>query len=306
MVVVAQGVRRSVVDPGLWYRAPGLLMTRKSVWIGLGLLMPLLGIGAGVIADSSVPVERWTTGPHRAAGHADRNVYRHPVKTLEFFGLEPTMTVVEIWPSGGWYTEILAPFLETSGKYYAAGFAMTAKRTPTWRKQMQRAFEKKLAAHPDLYGSVVVTELSIPERTEIAPPSTADMVLTFRNVHNWMKGDYAPQMFKAMFEALKPGGVLGVVEHRAKAGTSVEKMIESGYVTEAEVKRLAQGAGFRFAAASEVNANPRDTTDHPMGVWSLPPSLRLGDKDRKKYLAIGESDRMTLRFIKPKKRRDRK
>jgi len=157
-----------------------------------------------------------------------------------------------------------------------------------------------------LFDRVVATELSIPERTEIAPPGTADMVLTFRNVHNWMKGDYAPQMFKAMFDALKPGGVLGVVEHRAKAGTSVEKMIESGYVTEMEVKRLAKDAGLRFVASSEVNANPRDTADHPLGVWTLPPTLRLGDKDRGKYIAIGESDRMTLKFIKPKKRRDRK
>jgi len=266
----------------------------------------MLGFGVGVGADSSAKLERWTTGAHRDPGNADRNAYRHPSETLEFFGLEPTMTVVEIWPSRGWYTEILAPFLRADGKYYAAGFALTAKRTPEWRKKMQRQLEKKLAAHPDLYDRVVATELSIPERTEIAPPGTADMVLTFRNVHNWMKGDYAPQMFKAMFDALKPGGVLGVVEHRAKAGTSVEKMIESGYVTEMEVKRLAKDAGLRFVASSEVNANPRDTADHPLGVWTLPPTLRLGDKDRGKYIAIGESDRMTLKFIKPKKRRDRK
>ncbi|MCZ6806998.1 MAG: methyltransferase [Deltaproteobacteria bacterium] len=281
-------------------------MTRQSAWIGFALLVLMLAFGVGVVADSSAQLARWTTGAHRGPGNADRNAYRHPGETLEFFGLEPTMTVVEIWPSRGWYTEILAPFLRADGKYYAAGFALTAKRTPGWRKKMQRELEKKLAARPDLYDRVVVTELSIPERAEIAPPGTANMVLTFRNVHNWMKGGYAPQMFEAMFAALEPGGVLGVVEHRAKPGTSVEKMIESGYVTEAQVKKLAKRAGFRFVASSEVNANPKDTADHPMGVWTLPPTLRLGDKDRQKYVAIGESDRMTLKFIKPKKRRDRK
>jgi len=282
------------------------VVIRQSVWIGLALLASTLGFGVGVVADSSAELERWTTGSHRDPGNADRNRYRHPAETLAFFALEPSMTVVEVWPSRGWYTEILAPFLRRDGKYYAAGFALTAKRTPEWRKKMQRELEKKLAARPDLYDRVVVTELSIPERTEMAPSGTADMVLTFRNVHNWMKGNYAPQMFEAMFEALKPGGVLGVVEHRAKPGTTVERMIESGYVTETEVKRLAKGAGFRFVGSSEVNANPLDTADHPLGVWTLPPTLRLGDNDRAKYVAIGESDRMTLKFVKPKKRRDRK
>ncbi|MBW2404631.1 MAG: class I SAM-dependent methyltransferase [Deltaproteobacteria bacterium] len=144
-----------------------------------------------------------------------------------------------------------------------------------------------------------MTELSIPERTEMAPPGTADMVLTFRNVHNWMKGDYAPAMFEAMFAALKPRGVLGVVEHRAPKGASRAQMVQSGYVTEAHVKRLARDAGFRLVERSEINANPKDTANHPAGVWTLPPTLRLGEKDRAKFVEIGESDRMTLRFIKP-------
>ena len=254
------------------------------------------GVGASSISEA---VEKWMSGPHRASGNAARNAFRHPKETLAFFRLDPSMTVVEVWPSGGWYTEILAPVLRESGKYYAAGFALTANRTPEWRKKMQRQLQSKLAARPDLYDRVIVTELSIPERTDMAPPGTADMVLTFRNVHNWMKGDYASGMFEAMFKALKPGGVLGVVEHRAPKGTSRDQMVESGYVTEAHVKRLAQKAGFVFVAGSEVNANPKDTADHPAGVWTLPPTLRLGDKDRAKYLAIGESDRMTLRFIKP-------
>ena len=244
-------------------------------------------------------IEEWMSGSHRDAGNAARNQYRHPKGTLTFFGLDASMTVVEIWPSAGWYTEILAPVLRDKGKYYAAGFALTAKRTPDWRKKMQREFQKKLDARPRLYDRLIVTELSIPERTEMAPAGAADRVLTFRNVHNWMKGDYAPAMFEAMFKALKPGGVLGVVEHRAPKGASRDQMVVSGYVTEARVKMLASGAGFRFVASSEINANPKDTADRPSGVWTLPPSLRLGEKDRAKYLAIGESDRMTLRFVKP-------
>ena len=267
----------------------------------------VLAAGTGATAASTGElVEKWMDGSHRTPGNAARNRYRHPKETLTFFGLDPSMSVVEIWPSGGWYLEILAPLLRDGGKYYAAGFAVTAKRTPEWRKKMQRGLQEKLAKRPDLYDRVIVTELSIPERTEMAPPGTADMVLTFRNVHNWMKGDYAPGLFEVMFNALKPGGVLGVVEHRAKKGTSREQMIESGYVTEAHVKKLAKEAGFRFVAASEVNANPKDTADHPVGVWTLPPTLRLGDKDGAKYLAIGESDRMTLRFVKPEKKRSKR
>ena len=267
----------------------------------------LLGVGASATASSTAElIEKWMNGAHRAPGHAARNPYRHPKETLTFFRLKPSMTVVEIWPSGGWYTEILAPVLRDRGKYYAAGFALTAKRTPEWRKKMQREFERKLAARPDLYDRVVVTELSIPERADMAPAGSADMVLTFRNVHNWMNGDYASGMFEAMFDALKPGGVLGVVEHRAKKGTSRDQMVESGYVTETHVKKLAEGAGFRFVDGSEVNANPKDTADHPVGVWTLPPTLRLGEKDKAKYLAIGESDRMTLRFTKPVKKRSKR
>lgn len=281
-------------------------MGRSALAWALGCAF-LLVASAGVTAASTTDlVAQWMDGSHRAPGHSARNPYRHPKETLSFFGLHPSMTVVEIWPSRGWYTEILAPVLRDDGKYYAAGFALTAKRTPEWRKKMQREFQSKLDARPDLYDRVVVTELSIPERTEMAPAGTADVVLTFRNVHNWMKGDYAPSMFEAMFKALKTGGILGVVEHRAKRGTSRDQMIESGYVTEAHVRKLAEGAGFRFVDGSEVNANPKDTANHPVGVWTLPPTLRLGEKDRAKYLAIGESDRMTLRFTKPAKKRSKR
>ncbi len=236
---------------------------------------------------------------HRTEAYGARDKYRHPVEVLEFFGLTPELTVVEIWPGRGWWTEILAPYLADSGRYYAAGFSLTAERTPAWRRNMQRELNERWAANPDLYGNMIVTGLSVPQDTEIAPAGSADLVLTFRNVHNWLKGEYASGVFEAMYAALKPGGILGVVEHRAEPDTSLDDMKASGYVTEEQVKSLAADAGFMFVASSEVNANPKDTKDHPAGVWTLPPSLRLKDQDRDKYLAIGESDRMTLKFRKP-------
>jgi predicted methyltransferase len=244
-------------------------------------------------------VEQAMNATHRSPNNIARNQYRHPADTLAFFGLKADMTVVEIWPGGGWYSEILAPVLKVHGQYYAAGFSLIAERTPDWRKNYQRKFEEKLKQNPEVYGKTIVTDLSIPERTEIAPAGTADLVLTFRNVHNWMKGEYAQDVFNSMYKALKPGGLLGVVEHRAKPNTSLEEMITSGYVTEAHVIKLAKTAGFKLEARSEINGNAKDSSQHPKGVWTLPPSLRLGDKDRAKYLAIGESDRMTLKFVKP-------
>ncbi|MFT6189564.1 MAG: putative methyltransferase [Oleispira sp.] len=244
-------------------------------------------------------VEQAMNADHRSPNNIARNQYRHPADILAFFGLKADMTVVEIWPGGGWYSEILAPVLKDHGQYYAAGFSLIAERTPDWRKNYQRKFEEKLKQNPEVYGKTIVTDLSIPERTEIAPAGTADLVLTFRNVHNWMKGEYAQDVFNSMYKALKPGGLLGVVEHRAKPNTSLEDMITSGYVTEAHVIKLAKTAGFKLEARSEINGNAKDSSQHPKGVWTLPPSLRLGDKDRAKYLAIGESDRMTLKFVKP-------
>ena len=253
-------------------------------------------------------IDRALAGDHRDPLFAARDQYRHPKETLKFFGLEPDMTVVEIWPSRGWYTEILAPVLRGRGIYYAASFAMTADRTPEWRREMHKEFMEKLEMRPDIYDHVVVTELSVPERTTIAPPGTADLVLTFRNVHNWMKGDYTEAMLKIFYRTLKPGGILGIVEHRAAPGMSIEQMIKSGYVTEEFVIALTEAVGFRFEESSGINANPKDARDHEAGVWTLPPTLRLcegmktgSEKHRciARYTAIGESDRMTLRFRKP-------
>ncbi|MCH7937691.1 MAG: class I SAM-dependent methyltransferase [Proteobacteria bacterium] len=235
-------------------------------------------------------------GDHREAKNKARDVFRHPFETLEFFGLSPEMTVVEIYPGSGWYTEILAPYLKGRGRYYAASWEKNSK-SQRIRRWLER-YHEKLASRPDLYGEVIVTELSR-TKTAIAPPGSADMVLTFRNVHNWMKRGYEATIFAAMFTALKTGGVLGLVEHRGNPEVWQDPQALDGYVNEDYAVELAEAAGFRLLARSAINANPKDAKNHPQGVWTLPPSLRLKDRDREKYLAIGESDRMTLKFIKP-------
>jgi predicted methyltransferase len=249
-------------------------------------------------ADSfEAQADRVLAGSHRSDRNRARDVYRHPKETLAFFGLRADLHVAEIWPGAGWYTEILAPLLRDHGKYFAAHYHVD-DNTHRFYRNSQQQFVEKLAKQPALYDRAVVTGL-LPPQLEFAPKASLDMVLTFRNVHNWTEQGYDQEMFNAFFAALKSGGVLGVVEHRAKEGTSRGDMVRSGYMTEAYVIELAQKAGFKLAARSEVNANPKDTKDHPRGVWTLPPSLRLGDEDRAKYLAIGESDRMTLKFVKP-------
>lgn len=234
---------------------------------------------------------------HRSIEHKNRDKFRHPQQTLDFFEVKNDMTVVEIWPSEGWYTEILAPYLKDHGKLYAAHFSADNK-SPHAQKSLQ-TFISKLHAQPKIYGNVELTVLQPPELLKIAPDNSVDRVLTFRNVHNWMKADQAATVFKAMFNALKSGGMLGVVEHRNSVLKPQDIHAASGYVTEDYVIELARNAGFEFLAKSEINANSKDTKDYPDGVWTLPPTLKLKDKDRKKYLAIGESDRMTLKFIKP-------
>lgn len=234
---------------------------------------------------------------HRSIANRERDRYRHPLATLTWFGVQADMTVVEIWPGGGWYTEILAAYLRDKGTLYAAGFEADSD-IPFYRINARKLREKFEAA-PHIYDRVIVTELRAPHQVDIAPPNSADRVLTFRNVHNWMKAGTEDAVFAAMYRALKPGGILGVVEHREDPEREQDPRALSGYVTEAAVIRMAETAGFKFLDRSEINANPADTRSHPEGVWTLPPSLRLKDKDRQKYLAIGESDRMTLKFVKP-------
>lgn len=242
-------------------------------------------------------VDKAMTGGHRSDANKARDKYRHPKETLLFFGLEPGMTVVEISPGRGWYTEILAPVLRDGGRYYAAVAAITEK-SPEGVKKNDADYRAMLAGTPDLYGKVQLSVLS-PGALQVAPGGSADMVLTFRNVHNWAKAGTVDAMFKAFHAALKPGGTLGVVEHRAKPETPFQQQIDTGYMTEAFVVETAQKAGFKLVNKAEINANPKDTKDYPGGVWTLPPTLRNGDEGREKYLAIGESDRMTLKFEKP-------
>ena len=237
-------------------------------------------------------------GNHRSIEHKNRDQYRHPQQTLSFFEVKPDMTVVEIWPGGkGWYTEILAPYLKEKGKLYAAHFSANSD-IPYFTKNLKK-FEDKTKSQPEIYSNIAITVLQPPEFMEIAPAASADRVLTFRNIHNWMKHDQADSVFKAMYKALKSGGILGVVEHRAPEDTEQDPKAISGYVTEAHVISLAEKAGFKLIDKSEINANAKDTTFHPKGVWTLPPSLKLKGQDRENYLAIGESNRMTLKFTKP-------
>ena len=235
----------------------------------------------------------------RQTKHSIRDQYRHPHETLEFFEINSTLTVVEIWPAPGYYTEILAPFLKDQGQYIAAGFGLTANRTPRWRKTVQTTYNHWAEKNTNWLGNIEIVELSIPERTKISPTGLADRLLTFRNVHNRIKGGYEQAMFNVFYSTLKPGGLLGVVEHRAKTGTSIEKMAQSGNVTEDYVIQLAEKSGFTLIGKNEINSNPKDTKDHSQGVWTLPPTLRLKDDNRRHYQSIGESDRMTLKFSKP-------
>ncbi|MCK9193115.1 MAG: methyltransferase [Nevskia sp.] len=262
-----------------------------------------LALLSGVMATSTASaatLEEAIKGPQRTPDYAQRDRYRHPEETLSFFGVKPNMAVVEIWPGSGWYSEILAPYLRDHGKYYVATPAASLPDASPGTKNAVAMLHAKFDAAPTAYDKVTFTEFRPPLRTEIAPAGTADVVLTFRNVHNWIVGGYEQDAFKAFYAALKPGGVLGVVEHRAPEGMDLAGTKKSGYTSAGYVKALAHAAGFTFAGESHVNDNPKDTKDYAEGVWTLPPTLFLKETDREKYLAIGESDRMTLKFVKPK------
>jgi predicted methyltransferase len=269
--------------------------------VGALLLTPLSGFAAPRRtatddADGS-RLAAVIAGPQRSDANRARDAARHPFETLRFFGLAPGQTVIEIAPGGGWYTEILAPYLREQGRFYAAG--EPANGTDNERRARAR-FQDKLTKNPDVFGRVVLGTMPRGAQgfTDIAPKGGADMVLTFRNVHNWIESGELDDMLRSFHAVLKPGGVLGVEEHRAAPGTPLSRVISSGYVPEEFLIERARAAGFDLAAKSEINANPRDTKDHAKGVWSLPPTLRGGELDRARYLAVGESDRMTLRFIK--------
>lgn len=266
------------------------------------IILSLLGVTlmTTVQADDTALREA-VSAAHRSAAHTARDPYRRPYETLEFMGIKPNLTVVELWPGGGWYTEILGPYLRDEGVLYAAHF--DPQSSSEFFRNSRQAFESKMAESPELYRSVSITTFSPPDQIDIAPPASADMVLTFRNVHNWyMRGggeDRLNSAFAAIHRALKPGGVLGVVDHRMPADRPLSDQDASGYMREDFVIDTALKAGFTLAGRSEINANPLDDADHPKGVWTLPPSLRLGEENAGEYLTIGESDRMTLKFVKP-------
>lgn len=236
-------------------------------------------------------------GKHRSNKNISRNRFRHPVKTLEFFGLRPETKVIEIAPSGGWYAEIIAPFVKERGSYTGTVGSMRPKKG--YQKRANKTLFGKFKRYKKSFPKGKFVVFSPPSMEPIGPDGSADMVLTFRNLHNWMRRYELSEAFRTFYRVLKPGGVLGVVEHRGNPAVSQDPKAASGYVNEEYVIAMAKKAGFRLARRSDINANPRDTKNHPKGVWTLPPSLRLKDKDRDRYLAVGESDRMTLKFIKP-------
>jgi predicted methyltransferase len=256
------------------------------------ILAAMLATGLADAAHADDALKSAIAGEHRVAANKARDTARHPYETLTFFGIKPTMTVIELAPGGGWYTEILAPYLRENGKLIGAAGSPESRGG--------KAYRDKLAADAKVYDKVVPVVFEPPTRYELGAPNSADMVVTFRNLHNWLgAGDEAVvTTLKEVHKVLKPGGVLGVVEHRLPIKMEQDAKASSGYMHEAYVIRMAERAGFKLAAKSEVNANPKDKADHEKGVWTLPPVLANKDKDREKYIAIGESDRMTLKFVK--------
>lgn len=247
------------------------------------------------LAAQSLSLEQAVKSPARSAKNVKRDTYRHPLGVLQFFAIKPDDVVVEILPgSGGYYMEILAPYLREKGKYYAANRDKLAR--PRYLKDHQRMLDR-IAAEKKTLGKVIVTKFNAGLHP-VAPPGSADFVLTFRNLHNWVDRGQIDGALEVFHAALKKGGVLGVVDHRGRNDIPQEKQNKSGYIRQDYTIKLIENAGFKFTGSSEVNANPKDTKDHPKGVWTLPPALRLKQKDRAKYLAIGESDRFTLKFIK--------
>jgi predicted methyltransferase len=272
---------------------PGLLAACSSTPGAMEPTAPMVSNATGAALDEAI------AGEARSAGNVARDAWRHPKETLGFFMVRPAQTVIEITPGGGWYAEILAPYLREQGRYVAAVVdpgAYEAGRQRDYYAKSREELETLFAGKPAHFDRAQLVAYD-PKAPSFGAPGSADVVLTFRNVHNWRMAGQAEGMFKGFFDVLKPGGVLGVVEHRADGDVPADD--RSGYVGQAQVIAMAEAAGFRLDGSSEVNANPRDTKDHPNGVWTLPPVKRHDAEDAPKYLAIGESDRMTLRFVKP-------
>ena len=277
-----------------------ITIIKKTVFISL-LFSGLVGFFPASFANEAM-LQQLAESTERSDANRQRNQYRHPVETLTFFGLTPEMSVLEIWPAHGWYTEILAPYLKNSGKLTLAHFphndgTLKDERSVFWAKVSQR-LQQRIADNSDYFGSPVNIELAAPT---FIPTQTEqfDMVLTFRNAHIWDEDGYLFATLQSIFQALKPGGVLGMVEHRAARLSDISSSAVEGYLDEAYVIHVAENVGFTLVASSEINANPVDKKNYPKGVYALPPTLARGHINQDEYLAIGESDRMTLKFIKP-------
>ncbi len=275
----------------------------RNTFIGLVLLACACGGGNAqtqptTVTSATSPFDAVLAGPQRTDGERARDTYRHPRATLEFFGLTGSMTVIELAPGQGWYTAILAPILHDKGKLFVT---MPLPDASPEAQTNAKALTDRFAKMPAVFGNVATVTPDVKGDYSLGADGSADMVVTFRNIHGWARDGVLGKVFGGAFRVLKKGGVLGVEEHRAKEGgaSDPETIGKTGYVPEAVVIEAAKKAGFELAQKSEVNANPKDTKDHPQGVWSLPPTYREGDKDHAKYAEIGESDRMTLKFIKP-------
>ena len=249
---------------------------------------------AGPDKNSEAALAAAAANPARSQAAVARDAARHPIQELTFFGIKPTMTVVELWPGGGYWTDILGPYLASGGRYYVA----LPVPGNTEDDAGSAKFKARIDAQKDRLGAIQLTELGA-DHFDIAPPGTADAVLTFRNLHNWMQDGYADAVFAGAFKALRPGGILGVEEHRGRHDKPQDPKAKDGYVRQDFTIAMAKKAGFQLVSSSEINANPRDTKDWPDGVWTLPPTLSQGETDRAKYVAIGEADNFVLKFRKP-------
>ena len=266
----------------------------KKVTLVASLLMAGL---CSSVAYADESLDKVLKSDFRQAKNVSRDVYRHPAETLHFFGITPTQTVVELWPGNGWYSEILGPYLAKEGHYIAASFE-TAPATDTpgnrYRANAGTKYNAWMTANKDALGNATMITFDPPYKMDLGADSSADLVLTFRNLHNWASADQLEDVFVASYKVLKDGGIFGVVEHRANEGMN----LSTGYMDQTSMIDLAKKVGFTLVETSEINANPKDTKDYAKGVWALPPSFGLGDTDKDKYQAIGESDRMTLKFVK--------
>lgn len=273
------------------------LVAKSALLVSLYLLAGGIAAAADAQKAPDPALVKAIADPARTPKFASRDPSRHPAEELTFFGLTPKMTVVEVWPGGGYWTEILGPYLKTSGHYIAAVTVSGEseeedKGTAAWRTRME--------AQKEHIGALKISHLG-KGHYEVAPPNSVDLIVTFRNLHNWMDGGYVDEALKGLYTSLKPGGILGVEDHRGLDSKPQDPKAKSGYVRQDYTIELAKKAGFEFVGASEINANPKDTKEYPEGVWTLPPTLALGDKDRAKYVAIGESDNYVLKFRKPAK-----